>query len=135
MDERVKNRVRLWLHSERAFGLTSVPAPDVQDIPAIPLSGAAGGPFVVGRKGGPAAAPLSNSRSVVSTPDTNLFGVSEIKPPPPLMPPPSVETFTAPPLSAEEKRKALIAMDSKEVRGCTRCRLCEKRTNTVFGEG
>lgn len=26
-------------------------------------------------------------------------------------------------------------MDEKEVRGCTRCLLCETRTHTVFGEG
>ncbi|MGH7215226.1 MAG: uracil-DNA glycosylase, partial [Tepidisphaeraceae bacterium] len=27
------------------------------------------------------------------------------------------------------------ALDANEVKGCTRCRLCETRTNTVFGEG
>jgi DNA polymerase len=26
-------------------------------------------------------------------------------------------------------------MDNNEVRGCTKCRLCEQRTQTVFGEG
>ena len=35
----------------------------------------------------------------------------------------------------EEKRRRLIAMDRNEVRGCTKCRLCETRTHTVFGEG
>jgi DNA polymerase len=38
-------------------------------------------------------------------------------------------------LSSEEKRQRLIALDSNEVRNCTRCRLCETRKNTVFGEG
>jgi uracil-DNA glycosylase family 4 len=51
------------------------------------------------------------------------------------MPPPSVDPFSAPPLAIEEKRKRLIALDNNEVRGCTKCRLCETRTNTVFGEG
>jgi DNA polymerase len=52
-----------------------------------------------------------------------------------LIPPPTSGGFTAPPMSAEEKRARLIAMDEKEVRGCTKCRLCETRTHTVFGEG
>jgi uracil-DNA glycosylase len=43
--------------------------------------------------------------------------------------------FTAPPLAPEAKRIALQQMDEKEVRGCTRCRLSQTRTNTVFGEG
>jgi DNA polymerase len=38
-------------------------------------------------------------------------------------------------LSTEEKRAALAAMDLGEVKGCRKCRLCEMRTNTVFGEG
>ena len=52
-----------------------------------------------------------------------------------LMPLPVADAFTAPPLSTEEKRRRLIAMDEIEVRGCTKCRLCEQRTHTVFGEG
>jgi DNA polymerase len=124
MDERAKNRVRLWLHSERAFGLTSVPAPQGTEVEnAVPAQ--------VQMPVTPAA-PLSG-KSMAS--ETNLFGVSDIKPPPPLMPPPSVTPFEAPELSGDEKRKRLIAMDSNEVRGCRKCRLCEKRTNTVFGEG
>jgi DNA polymerase len=43
--------------------------------------------------------------------------------------------FDAPVLSAEEKRARLLALDNNEVRGCTKCRLCETRTQTVFGEG
>ena len=43
--------------------------------------------------------------------------------------------FDAPPLSPDDKRRRLIALDENEVRGCTKCRLCETRTNTVFGEG
>jgi DNA polymerase len=43
--------------------------------------------------------------------------------------------FTAPLLSRSEKIERLKLLDDAEVRGCTRCRLCETRTNTVFGEG
>lgn len=60
---------------------------------------------------------------------------SEMAPRGGLVPPPSVEPFGAPLLAPDEKRKRLIALDNNEVRGCTRCRLCETRTKTVFGEG
>lgn len=52
-----------------------------------------------------------------------------------LMPPPAAQPFTAALLSTEEKRRRLIGMNEIEVRGCTKCRLCETRTHTVFGEG
>ncbi|MGH7193368.1 MAG: uracil-DNA glycosylase [Candidatus Saccharimonadales bacterium] len=51
------------------------------------------------------------------------------------MPMPMSGAFTAPLLSTEEKRTRLLAMDEQEVRGCTKCRPCETRTHTVFGEG
>jgi uracil-DNA glycosylase len=45
------------------------------------------------------------------------------------------EQFSGPPLERDEKIARLKSMDDKEVRGCTRCRLNERRTHTVFGEG
>jgi DNA polymerase len=47
----------------------------------------------------------------------------------------SSQPFSAAPLATPQKRQALDDLDANEVRGCTRCRLCEQRTNTVFGEG
>lgn len=41
----------------------------------------------------------------------------------------------APALSREQKIAALAALDESQVRSCTLCRLCEQRTQTVFGEG
>jgi DNA polymerase len=38
-------------------------------------------------------------------------------------------------LPREQKISLLAEMDAKYVKPCTRCRLCETRTNTVFGEG
>lgn len=43
--------------------------------------------------------------------------------------------FDAPVLSTEMKFQRLKEMNEDEVRGCTRCRLCQTRTQTVFGEG
>jgi DNA polymerase len=48
-------------------------------------------------------------------------------------PPAPVVAAQAP--SREEKRIRLLELDANEVRGCTQCRLCEHRTQTVFGEG
>jgi DNA polymerase len=48
---------------------------------------------------------------------------------------PMLVSATAPNLSREEKIARLSAMDQIEVRPCTRCRLCQTRTQTVFGEG
>ena len=52
-----------------------------------------------------------------------------------LVTPDTGKPFTAPVLPGEKKKIALAAMDANEVKGCTRCRLHETRTNTVFGEG
>jgi DNA polymerase len=35
----------------------------------------------------------------------------------------------------EERRAALARLDAEKVKGCTKCGLCETRTNTVFGQG
>jgi DNA polymerase len=47
----------------------------------------------------------------------------------------SARVISGPVLSTEQKKKLLAAMDVDEVRGCVKCRLCEGRTQTVFGEG
>ena len=38
-------------------------------------------------------------------------------------------------MSAADKARTLAEMDSNEVKGCTRCALCDSRRQTVFGEG
>jgi DNA polymerase len=58
------------------------------------------------------------------------YAATDLTPPGPNAPP-----FASPLLSPDEKRARLLALDNNEVRGCTKCRLCETRTKTVFGEG
>jgi uracil-DNA glycosylase family 4 len=48
---------------------------------------------------------------------------------------PLATPLTASPLTTDEKRTRLLAMQEKEVRVCTKCRLSQTRTQTVFGEG
>lgn len=47
----------------------------------------------------------------------------------------NTQPFEADVLPREKKILALAEMDAHEVKGCTRCRLCEARIHTVFGEG
>lgn len=48
---------------------------------------------------------------------------------------PDDSPFTSAILSLEEKLRVLNELNTTHIVGCTRCRLHEKRTNTVFGEG
>ena len=112
------------VRAERAFGLDVVRA-RVINSPASPAPVAA----VVPPK--PAASPRS---FVAPKPVVPLPAPAPVAAPAPLAS--SLLTpFTAPLLSTDEKRIRLQAMDEGEVRGCTRCRLCETRTKSVFGEG
>jgi len=45
------------------------------------------------------------------------------------------QPLDAPVLSRDAKTVRLKALHNNEVRDCMKCRLCETRTNTVFGEG
>lgn len=119
------------------MGLRSLPIPrDAAEPPAVTYPSAAPPPPVVTRPAAPQPTPPARSASAKP----------ELRQPVPIasaifpemkknaVAPPD-EPFTAAELSVEEKIAALRAMDEKEVTGCTRCRLCETRNHTVFGEG
>jgi DNA polymerase len=136
MDSGARNRARLWLRSEKLFGLSQVAMPPAFDRPVSDESFEAIEPAPAP----PAASVALPSPSVTAARRAvvNLFGSEEPRPATTnLVPPAAVAAvaFDSPPLSSQEKRARLIALDNNEVRGCTKCRLCETRTNTVFGEG
>jgi uracil-DNA glycosylase family 4 len=54
---------------------------------------------------------------------------------PEISPPESFNEISSDVLSCEQKLSLLQSMDEKEVKPCQRCRLCESRKQTVFGEG
>jgi DNA polymerase len=124
MDDATKARLRLYLRGERALGLSSVPTGNCaaveQSRPEPPQ------PIL------PVKSPAQSQAR------TNLFGSepeAQSLAAEGLSPKPTVPSFSAPPLSGDEKKHRLAAMNENEVRGCTKCRLCEQRTHTVFGEG
>jgi uracil-DNA glycosylase len=117
MDDGIKARMRLHLRGEKSRGVDALPVKiSRRDRTAKPQAS------VVREAAIPAVAAKQR------TPESMFSPI-------PLMAPPSVEPFTAPALATEEKRKRLKALDENEVKVCTRCRLCETRTQTVFGEG
>jgi uracil-DNA glycosylase family 4 len=133
MERAARNRLKLWLRSEKAAGLSSVARP-VAEVeiaePAGPDDQVADDPDDVVRPPAPppeapiVKPPTAASGGAHSIPREALFAPAADQP-----------AFDAPALTPDGKRARLVALDDKEVRGCTKCRLCETRTNTVFGEG
>ena len=121
MNAREKSRARLMLRGEKAAGLSDIPAPRMprtrSSKPAAVESGLA-----------PTPKPISAPRAAVSADAPKAAALFQ----------PAVAEITV--LGGEvhdtdTKRSLLEELDRTQVRGCTRCRLCETRTNTVFGEG
>ncbi len=133
MDSGMKNRLRLWLRSERALGLGASVAHRPARAEQHAMPGGDEVASVLEESAGPNVD--SGHESLIAEPFGNVSAPNEMAPRGGLMPPPSVEPFTAPLLPDTDKRSRLVAMDNNEVRGCTRCRLCQARTKTVFGEG
>ena len=150
MDARAKNRVRLWLQTEKIFGLPSVPAPAVGAFAAAvdeAEAQASGGAAPVAT---PQVREVQQRRDVVepvrtapvADPAAEAVAADQASAAPGSFAPAGLfapdadaPAFDAPPLETAEKAARLAALNDKEVRGCTKCRLCETRKNTVFGEG
>jgi len=132
MDDPTKARVRLYLRSERARGLNAVPAREQTEGRPFSAAQEAANPTPPEPNAvepAPRVAPKAASPQALfpgAVPHVKATGFAPI---------PVDQPFSAPLLSTDEKRQRLTAMNEKEVRLCTRCRLCETRTNTVFGEG
>lgn len=138
MDESAKARIRLYLRSERAMGLNAVPW--VEEVPEshhVDAPAALEPPVAAARREPPQPKlPVkSSAQAPAAKPPTNVPGDKAALKSQGLIPMPMTGDFVAPPLATDEKRRRLIAMDENEVRGCNKCRLCETRTHTVFGEG
>ena len=89
--------------------------PQADDVPVAPVP--------------PKAKPPQPARKPAAT-AVNLFGASTASDF--VMP---SDPFTSPVLPTAEKIVSLKTLDDTYVKGCTRCRLHESRTHTVFGEG
>jgi len=116
-------RKRMWLNSEKAFGLNSVRA-GKQRAKAVAMAKA------------PAVIAKPASREFV--PPVRRDPVAIVPPQMPAVAPPPVTAFAPLPaasLSRDEKKHLLAELNEEHVKGCVRCELSKTRTQTVFGEG
>lgn len=137
-DEKRRARARLALRAERAMGVKSVRG-GVADVRTdVATKTAAEVAPLANRTQAARPAPIDPnqppqdaqaSRAPEKTPAINLFGKTADAPQP------SDEPFVGDVLSTEKKVVALQTLDAAQVKGCTKCRLSETRTHTVFGEG
>ena len=137
--DRSKARQRLALRAERAFGLSAIRFIQRSQDAVPPQDEVHNPPSEVHRPDGPETRDVG----VTATPPTTqpsgggaLFGatVDELRKAPAAFLN-STAPFTSEILSTDEKRLRLQQLEANEVRGCTKCRLCETRTHTAFGEG
>ncbi len=104
--------------SEIRFSISASIPPEQPARPAMPRSAPA-----------PSAAPAAPPRfapaptTTAPTRGAELFAGA----------PPSIPVME--PIAADRKLAILTELDEKQVRSCTKCKLCESRTQTVFGEG
>src|SRR5262249_54780100 len=118
--EQIRARARLALRAEKAFGVDALPVrmeaaenePEPTGAPPVEVAAATPG----------RSEPVQAARAAIA----DLFGGTT---------PVSPQAFAAAALATEEKRRLLAELDTNVVKKCVKCRLCEKRTNTVFGEG
>lgn len=125
---RINARLRLALRAEKAFGLTSLPivldraaptpAPGTPPAPAGILRAAPVPPRPMPQP----VAPQPAVPTIAPAPQAVMFEMP-------------TEPFTSAVMAREDKIVALQTLNDAEVKGCRKCRLCQTRTQTVFGEG
>jgi DNA polymerase len=122
--------LNLWLKSEQAMGLPSVPRIEFSEIPAQNMS----------KSRQPQSAPQPPPRTTSPAPLARPAPAAPAPKPAqavsanillPLLDTP----FDAPILPREEKIRLLKELDVNSVKGCVKCGLSKTRTQTVFGEG
>jgi DNA polymerase len=126
----LKHRLNLWLKSEQAMGLPSVPRIEFSEIPAQNMS----------KSRQPQSAPQPPPRTTSPAP---LARPAPAAPAPKPAQAVSANTllplldtpFDGPILPREEKIRLLKELDVNSVKGCVKCGLSKTRTQTVFGEG
>jgi len=119
-------RQKLALRAERAMGLTALPVPRRAKISKISKVSAVAPPAIKPKL------PIIKPALVIARADASSVSAPKIAPSLFVMP---SEPFTTAVLSREAKTQTLQQLDDGEVKGCKKCRLCETRMHTVFGEG
>jgi uracil-DNA glycosylase family 4 len=119
----LKHRLTLWLKSEQALGVPSVPRVEFAEIPVETRCGSS--------HEDTAPAPKSPAPAATAPRFTAQSTTASVKAVLTLLDPP----FEGPILPREEKIRLLHELDQNSVKTCTKCGLSKTRTRTVFGEG
>jgi DNA polymerase len=125
MDEVIRARLRLWLRSEQAFGLQTLKVPALEEIEYEAVE-----PQAVVETKPQVTIAISKSTATVTLPQAPSSSASRE-----FLITPFDRAFDSPIVTRPEKIRLLRELDEQRVKGCTRCRLAETRTQTVFGEG
>jgi len=128
MGDARRHRASLSLRAERAFGLRAVRV-DLLKRDESELTAVAEGPAPVD-----ADAVRQATRATAANAPA-LFPQAIAKPTATLNRKAIALPFDAPVLATAQKTHKLETLNATQVRGCTKCVLCETRTQTVFGEG
>jgi DNA polymerase len=125
MDEVIRARLRLWLRSEQAFGLHTlrVQSLDSTEYETSELQ-------AVVEPQPQITNAISKSTATITLPQVTSSPAARE-----FLAAPFDHAFDSPVLTRPEKLRLLQELDEQQVKGCTRCRLAETRTQTVFGEG
>lgn len=121
---------RAYLEQQRLLGTDAVALPADAEAAVAPAT------ETPGLRPGPGESPAAPAHPVVPNPDaspgkTGSGGSGDLPPGGLTYDPPAQDLFSADPV----QRAATLADIAALVAGCTKCRLCEARTNTVPGEG
>ncbi len=139
MDELTLSRLRLWLSSEKAMGLHSLPVrcetqeASPADVAPVVAASAATQPVEVARPAAAGAVPRMTP--AIRLPQAHAAAAPVVAAAARLAAVLFDRSFDAPVLARDEKARALAELDEQQVRSCPRCRLAQTRTQTVFGEG
>src|SRR5439155_20628965 len=120
MSERLDARLRLLLRAEQAFGVDAVRRPD-RSVVAEATTPATTSVEPTRREAPVAPTAAQSPVDLWGRPASEQSAVQRG-----LVRPPSVEPFSAESVPAEQKALRLQQLDENEVKGCTRCRLCEQ---------
>lgn len=146
--DRLHRMARQHVLTDRLLGLATLPIPMMQPPAATTISRTTAAPAVDRGSHAPAvrapvdstptrrtsvapAAPAVKADSGAPVTRTQASQTGNIA----LPPVQSADTSPAASHSAQERLQLLQHLDESQVRGCEKCVLCEKRIQTVFGEG
>lgn len=131
LDDELRGALARYLETDSLLGVRAAPLSPPVARPAAP-------PSPVPRTAGAAPRPPAPTYAIPPRPGATARPQTRPPAPQPQSPPPPPDPTHIVNVSEEElagRQTALRALDEGQVRKCTKCKLCDTRTRTVFGQG